>query len=70
MRRRLAVTVRCGFSAAVLAALAFGTTQALAAPPAPAEVGLCKDSVCASFCRTIGFGTGWCVDGECFCYID
>ncbi|MEW5927604.1 MAG: hypothetical protein AB1941_08970 [Gemmatimonadota bacterium] len=72
MTRTLARAARWTLSAGVAGALAFGTTQAFAAPAADraAEVGLCSDANCKFFCQTIGYGTGWCMDGSCFCYID
>ncbi|HEU0080239.1 MAG TPA: hypothetical protein VFQ76_21510 [Longimicrobiaceae bacterium] len=71
MTRILARAARWTLSAGVAGALAFGATQAVAAPTDPvAEVGLCRDSTCRTFCQTIGYGTGWCVNGDCFCYID
>jgi hypothetical protein len=66
MRRK---ATRLGFAAAILAALGFGGTQAAAAP-ADAEVGICRDNLCETFCQTIGFLGGWCVNDDCFCYID
>lgn len=66
------VAVRRGvYAAAVAGALAFGATQAMAAPAPPVETGaFCKDDLCETFCQAIGFLGGWCVNGECFCYID
>lgn len=72
MPRILARTARCTLSAGVAGALAFGATQAFAAPATdPAlSVGLCTDSNCRTFCTAVGFGTGWCANGRCVCYID
>ena len=71
MTPMLARAARWTLSAAVAGALAFGGTQAFASPADPAaEVGLCTDKNCKLFCQTIGYGTGWCANGDCFCYID
>jgi hypothetical protein len=72
MQRTLARAGRWTLAVGVAGALAFGGTQAVAAPATgPVDVvGLCSDKTCRTFCQTVGFGTGWCRDGECFCYID
>lgn len=70
MTRTLARTARWTLAAGVAGALAFGTTQALAAPAPTDTVGRCSENLCRTFCQTVGFGTGWCRNGECFCYID
>ena len=72
MTRMLARAARWTLSAGVAGALALGGTQAFAAPVTDpvAEVGLCSDINCRTFCTTIGYGTGWCENGRCVCYID
>ncbi|HEX2189079.1 MAG TPA: hypothetical protein VHG51_09300 [Longimicrobiaceae bacterium] len=72
MSRTLARTGRWTLAAGIAGALAFGSTQALAAPAAGVTdaVGTCSDRTCRTICQTIGFGTGWCMNGDCFCYID
>ena len=66
MRRK---TTRLGFAAAIVVALGFGATQAVAAP-GDTEIAFCRDDLCETFCQAIGFLGGWCVNGDCFCYID
>lgn len=72
MTRMLARTARWTLAAGVAGALAFGGTQALAAPATdPAlGVGLCTNDNCRTFCKAVGYGTGWCASGRCVCYID
>ncbi|HEY0019733.1 MAG TPA: hypothetical protein VGC13_25755 [Longimicrobium sp.] len=59
------------FGALTVAALGFGTTQALAAPAAPADAQVCNPQVCNRICQSIpGSIGGFCTsDGSCQCYI-
>ncbi|HEU0079516.1 MAG TPA: hypothetical protein VFQ76_17800 [Longimicrobiaceae bacterium] len=68
MRREI-VTIRNG-AVAVVGALGFGATQALATPDdalrtAPAA---CKPAACDRSCRAMGADGGDCFDGQCLCF--
>jgi hypothetical protein len=51
-------------AAAVLAALGFGASQALATPRAAEAGAYCQDGWCANQCG----GYGFCRNGVCLCY--
>ncbi len=57
----------CG--AMITAALAFGATQALAAPREGAGARACDSgAVCAAWCQIRGYDSGTCVSGACTCW--
>lgn len=66
-------TARTGlFAAAVAAALGFGASQALAAPPRPCPLtafGSCSNQAnCERTCERAGYPVGQgCVNGCCYC---
>jgi hypothetical protein len=49
--------------------LGFGATQALASPREEPEQQICRDSVCSTACRTLGFPGGFCAGESCVCYL-
>lgn len=59
------------FAVGVMAALGFGTSQALAAPAADAGARVCNPQICNRICQAIpGSIGGFCTsDGSCRCYI-
>lgn len=58
---------RWTFALAVGAALAFGGSQAAAAPAAGAELRVCDPVKCADFCRRSGAFTSFCFGQYCVC---
>jgi hypothetical protein len=63
---------RAAAVAAVLAALGFGSAQALASPATPAAAGVraCDSGTCSTACFRKGY-TGWyCWQGVCHCSFD
>lgn len=66
MARIARLPARFVFAAAVLGSLAFGATQAFAAPPtpSPSETRFCDDGFCAYACG----GLGYCLGAACVCY--
>ena len=61
---------RLTFGAAVAAALGFGATQALAAPPGPnaGRDRVCPED-CDAYCISIGGSGGSCVGHFCRCFL-
>jgi uncharacterized membrane protein len=62
---------RLSLAALTVAALGFGTSQALAAPSADADARVCNPQACNRICQAIpGSIGGFCTsDGSCQCYI-
>lgn len=60
---------RWAASAAMLAVLGFGATQALASPLDARDVpAACNGGECNRFCKSIGATGGRCAADQCFCY--
>jgi hypothetical protein len=56
------------FSAGAAGALAFGATQALAAPAATTRALSCSDEHCDANCVSRGYAYGDCSTGACRCF--
>ena len=73
MKTTIARVRQLSLAALTVAALGFGTSQALAAPAgaADAEARVCNPQVCNRICQAIpGSIGGFCTsDGSCQCYI-
>ncbi|HEX2091498.1 MAG TPA: hypothetical protein VHG28_03810 [Longimicrobiaceae bacterium] len=69
MRETTRAVGRWAASAAMLAILGFGTTQAFASPVNPDRgAAACHPKECKDFCRSIGATGGNCFSDQCFCY--
>jgi hypothetical protein len=56
-------------SLALVSALGFGASQALASPqPAKTGAAACSPSYCNSYCLRNGYAEGYCAGGQCYCY--
>ena len=66
MTRRLR---RRALGAAVVAALGFGASQALASPAEAVEAAACDRIKCTAKCRSLGQTGGACFGDQCVCYI-
>ncbi|HEX8272925.1 MAG TPA: hypothetical protein VF615_09835 [Longimicrobiaceae bacterium] len=66
MARIARIPARLAYAAALLGSLAFGATQAFAAPatPSSSEARFCDEGFCDYFCG----GLGHCTVGGCACY--
>ncbi len=68
MRKWMHRTRNGVLGAALVGALGFGATQALAAPGEAAQGPVCNTVDCRQLCRTLGYAEGFCSRGGCFCY--
>lgn len=56
------------FGATVLAALAFGASQAVASPRTPERAAwVCTDDRCNGLCVRNGYDNGYCMGNDCIC---